>query len=88
MNNTHATDRDELTYGERLNRFEIAQETIGFMMAMRTDATAKRKKKPNRMPSKSLSGARNSIGSPTSKTTCASMTTRRFSGFWMNTVPS
>ena len=26
----------ELTYQERLNRFEIAQETIGFMMAMRT----------------------------------------------------
>ena len=28
----------EYTMRERLNRYEIAQETIGFMMAMRTEA--------------------------------------------------
>lgn len=28
----------EITTRDRLNRFEIAQETIGFMMAMRTEA--------------------------------------------------
>jgi len=30
---------------ERLNLFEIAQETIGFMMAMRTEAIYEEKKK-------------------------------------------
>ncbi|BEU98777.1 hypothetical protein ACDW_44830 (plasmid) [Acidovorax sp. DW039] len=35
----------ELTYQERLNRFEIAQETIGFMMAMHTRSIDQEQKK-------------------------------------------
>ena len=35
----------ELTYQERLNRFEIAQETIGFMMAKCTFSINQEKKK-------------------------------------------
>ncbi|MEN9561757.1 MAG: hypothetical protein RIR73_1 [Chloroflexota bacterium] len=35
----------ELTYQERLNRFEIAQETIGFLMAIRTRYIAQEEKK-------------------------------------------
>jgi len=30
--------REEMTMQERLNRYEIAQETLGFMMAIRTEA--------------------------------------------------
>jgi len=30
--------RNEITMQERLNRYEIAQETLGFMMAIRTEA--------------------------------------------------
>ncbi len=33
------------TYQERLNLYEIAQETVGFMMAMRTEAIYDEKKK-------------------------------------------
>lgn len=29
---------ETITFRDRLNRFEVAQETIGFMMAMRTKA--------------------------------------------------
>jgi len=36
-----------ISFQERLNLYEIAQETIGFMMAMRSDAIYKEKKKPN-----------------------------------------
>jgi len=36
--------REEMTMQERLNRYEIAQETIGFMMAMRTSALYKAEK--------------------------------------------
>jgi hypothetical protein len=36
---------NNMSYQERLNRFEIAQETIGFMMAMRTAAIYDEKKK-------------------------------------------
>jgi len=32
---------EKLTVRERLNRYELAQETIGFMMAMRTNALYK-----------------------------------------------
>jgi len=35
----------ELTVNERLNRYEIAQETIGFMMAMRSSALSSEQKK-------------------------------------------
>ena len=34
-----------IPYQERLNLYEIAQETIGFMMAMRTEAIHDEKKK-------------------------------------------
>jgi hypothetical protein len=34
-----------IPYQERLNLYEIAQETIGFMMAMRTEAIYDEKKK-------------------------------------------
>ena len=37
----------ELTMRERLDRFEIAQETIGFMIAIRTDAIYDEEKKAN-----------------------------------------
>lgn len=36
----------EITVGERLNRFEIVQETIGFMMAMRTEAIHDEQQRP------------------------------------------
>ncbi|SMB33147.1 protein of unknown function (plasmid) [Sterolibacterium denitrificans] len=35
----------EITTRDRLNRYEIAQETIGFMMAMRTEAIHDEEKK-------------------------------------------
>jgi len=35
----------KIPYQERLNLYEIAQETIGFMMAMRTEAIHDEKKK-------------------------------------------
>jgi len=37
----------EMTVQERLNRYEIAQETLGFMMAMRTGAIWREKEKDN-----------------------------------------
>jgi len=37
--------KKELTINERLNRYEIAQETIGFMMAMRSSALWSEQKK-------------------------------------------
>jgi hypothetical protein len=38
-------DTLNIPYQERLNRYEIAQETIGFMMAMRTSAIHKEAQK-------------------------------------------
>ncbi|MCL2716525.1 MAG: hypothetical protein FWD68_18660 [Alphaproteobacteria bacterium] len=38
-------NRQELTMRDRLNRYEIAQETIGFMMAMRTEAIDQEEKR-------------------------------------------
>jgi hypothetical protein len=35
----------DMTMRERLNRYEVAQETIGFMMAMRTEAIHDEEKK-------------------------------------------
>jgi len=35
----------QLTVQDRLNRYEIAQETLGFMMAMRTEAIHDEKQK-------------------------------------------
>lgn len=37
--------KTELTTRDRLNRYEIAQETIGFMMAMRTEVIHDEEKK-------------------------------------------
>ncbi|MDR1274879.1 MAG: hypothetical protein LBL72_00580 [Candidatus Accumulibacter sp.] len=39
------TMQTQMTMGERLTRYEIAQETIGFMMAIRTDLIYKEKDK-------------------------------------------
>lgn len=39
--------KTELTMRERLDRFEIAQETIGFMIAIRTEAICDEEKKAN-----------------------------------------
>jgi len=45
MNAITQEERQTLTMRERLNRYEIAQETIGFMMAMRTEAICDEEKK-------------------------------------------
>jgi len=37
--------REDMTMQERLNRYEIAQETLGFMMAIRTEAIHDEKRK-------------------------------------------
>jgi len=37
---------EAMTMQERLNRYEIAQETLGFMMAIRTEAIHDEKRKP------------------------------------------
>jgi|GEM_PF-1438944 len=45
MNAVVQQERQELTMRDRLNRHEAAEETIGFMMAMRTEAIWNERKK-------------------------------------------
>jgi len=49
---------EKFTVREKLNRYELAQETIGFMMAMRTNALYKAEKQtvPDAMEIEKLNG--------------------------------